>query len=531
MKRAPALFILFICCVWNMNPGMAQSLPVGMPVLEDYYRRSQLLGQIDSSISFTVRPLFPQALNVEDIFHPDSNLNDERRHISPEFKNNKSILRILPITWQQQYNTHHPYGWNDGSMIRAKGYQMMFSAGVYAKYGPLSVQLSPEFVFAENKTFAEYPTYYNNTDLPERYGEKAYYKLSWGQSSIRLSFGPVSLGLSDENLWWGPGIRNSLLMSNSASGFKHLTLNTVRPIRMAIGSIEGQIIAGRLEDSGFTPPKPDDWRYLSAMVFSYQPKWVPGLFLGLTRSFQAYHRSIRTFADYFPLFRAYQKVKDKVQNAYGSDAKDQLTSLFVRWLLTNAKAELYFEYGLNDNSYNLRDFVQSPEHSRTYIFGMRKLLPFRNRQDEHIQVSMEVTQLQQSIDRIVRDAGAWYIHGQIIHGYTNLGEVLGAGIGPGSNLQSFDISWIKELKRIGLQLERYVHNNDFYYAAINNGPNGQWIDLSVSANGDWNYKNLLFNAKLQAIQSLNYQWKSGINGLPKENVFNLHGDFGVTYRF
>jgi hypothetical protein len=46
-------------------------------------------------------------------------------------------------------------------------------------------------------------------------------KAFWGQSSIRLTFGPASIGLSNENIWWGPGIRNSLIMSNNAPGFKH----------------------------------------------------------------------------------------------------------------------------------------------------------------------------------------------------------------------------------------------------------------------------------------------------------------------
>ncbi|HCN83507.1 MAG TPA: hypothetical protein DIT07_07765, partial [Sphingobacteriaceae bacterium] len=283
-----------------MNPGMAQSLPVGTPALEEYYRRLQLLGEIDSTISFTVRPLFP-ASAITRLPIRDSTLNNESRLYRSE--ENKSIIKLLPLTWQQQYNSHHPYGWNDGSMIRAKGYQSMFSAGLFAKYGFVSIQLKPEFVFAENKAFREYPVYSNTIDLPERYGHKAYTQLSWGQSNIRLNFGPVSFGLSNENLWWGPGIRNSLLMSNSAPGFKHLTLNTTKPIKTYIGSFEGQIVAGRLEGSRFTAGLSDDWRYLSAMVISYHPKWVPGLFLGLTRSFQTYHENLKGFSDYIPLFR------------------------------------------------------------------------------------------------------------------------------------------------------------------------------------------------------------------------------------
>ena len=50
-----AFIIILLSPVWVV----AQFLPVGTPVLEDYYRRAQLLGEIDSSISFTSRPIYP----------------------------------------------------------------------------------------------------------------------------------------------------------------------------------------------------------------------------------------------------------------------------------------------------------------------------------------------------------------------------------------------------------------------------------------------------------------------------------------
>ena len=249
----------------------AQSLPVGTPVLEDYYRRAQLLGKIDSSISFTSRPIYPAAsLKLQNVFDPDGNLEKTRDKNFDgiyRFGGKFGMIQLLPITWQHQFNTHHPYSLNDGAMIPARGYQTMFSAGIYAGLGPLSFQLRPEAVYAENKAsqgfYKEHPdhiwaAYYSThyyIDLPERFGEKPYQKLFWGQSSVRLTLGPLSLGLSNENLWWGPGIRNSLMMSNSAAGFQHFTLNTVKPFKTFIGSFEGQIIGGRLENSGFAPPE------------------------------------------------------------------------------------------------------------------------------------------------------------------------------------------------------------------------------------------------------------------------------------
>jgi len=41
-------------------------------------------------------------------------------------------------------------------------------------------------------------------------------------------------------------------MSNTASGFKHISLNTSRPINTPIGSFETQIVAGVLKSSRVT---------------------------------------------------------------------------------------------------------------------------------------------------------------------------------------------------------------------------------------------------------------------------------------
>jgi hypothetical protein len=559
-------FVLNIVCVLTsltFNKVIAQSLPVGTPVLDDYYRRHQLLGKIDSNVSFTIRPLFPTALKVKDVFDPDSSFRkDSYTKTGPiTFGKGRGLIQILPLSWQQQFNSDHPYGWNDGAMIPAKGYQTMISGGVFLKYGPLNIQLRPEFVYAANSEFngynanhtgqdlVAYYSYFNYIDQPERYGNGVYSKAFWGQSSIRLTFGPASIGLSNENIWWGPGVRNSLIMSNNAPGFKHITLSTVRPINTYIGSFEGQVIAGRLDASKYPPlavntlsdgtelniPKRDDWRYFTGFNLNYHPKWVTGLTLGLIRTFDAYMKDVKGFSGYFPFFVPYQK-----QTIINGDPfpRDQLTSLYARWLFTKAQAEVYFEYGLNDNSYNFRDFIGSPEHSRAYIFGLRKMINLNNYANQHILFSAEITQLSQTPDRLVRDANGWYVHSGVTQGHTNQGQILGAGTGSGGNLQSMDISWVSGLKKLGISFERYEHNVDFARVAFPdiNGNSRKWVDFAFALNGEWNYKNLIFNAKLQEIKSLNYEWVLKDYDptkyyIPHNDVFNFHGELGVTYRF
>ena len=515
-------FILFFFPIVYTDFIFAQSLPLGTAAIEDYYLRKQLNGELDPSISFTVRPVFPFLNESNKRIEADSLLNLGKQIFSSAI--GKSKILILPFVWQHRYNSHPSNNRNDGAMIPAKGYQSLLSAGFYAKTGPLSVQIRPEYVFAGNSKFNEYSSHVGNADLPARFGNDPYSRLSWGQSSIRLNFDPISIGLSNENVWWGPGKQNSILMSNTAPGFKHLTLNTSRPIKTPIGSLETQILSGRLEGSGFKSNLPDDWRYLSGLVLSYQPRWLPGLFLGMSRSFQIYNEDMDdSFGDYMPILQAFQKIKTKED----FKRRDQLTSLFARWLLTGSRAEVYFEYGKNDHSWNTRDFLMSPYHSRAYTLGMSKLVPYQGKEDEFIQLGVELTHMEQSIDRQFRNAGEWYTHYQVLHGYTNRGEVLGAGIGPGGNLVSVNVSWVKGLKQIGLQFERYEHNGDL----ANVFGYGPWIDFNMAALGSWTHNKFIFNAKLHGIQSVNYQWLSGPLGSPNKNVFHLNGEVGMMYRF
>ncbi len=151
-------FILLIYFFVNCDFVFAQSLPLGTPALEDYYLRKQLNGELDPTISFTVRPVFPFLNEANNRNESDTLLNPNRQIFSSA--SGKSKILILPFAWQQRYNGHPSNNRNDGAMIPAKGYQSLISAGFYAKAGPLSVQIRPEYVFAGNAKFREFRSHY-----------------------------------------------------------------------------------------------------------------------------------------------------------------------------------------------------------------------------------------------------------------------------------------------------------------------------------------------------------------------------------
>jgi len=554
----PILFCLFTALVFSYLHVYGQSLPVGIPVLEDAYRRAQLAGTFDESVSFTIRPLYP------------SLINERQSSDSSTIREEKFQFKLLPLTWKQQYNSDHPEGLNDGAMIPARGYQTMVSGGIFAKYRWLSVQFMPEFVYAENRAFQGFPdelsdyawgVYYNyilnKIDIPERFGKASYNKAFWGQSSIRLTFDPISIGFSKENLWWGPGMQNALLMTNNAPGFKHITINTVRPIRTFIGSFEGQLIGGRLDASGYPgidstrlaqhgityAAKPNDWRYLSGLTLTYQPRWLPGLFLGAARSYVGYHQDFEgnIIDDYVPVLitNGLKKMLGiKVENLL--DKRDELASVFVRWVASKSHMEVYMEYGREDHGIDATDLLLELEHSDAYILGFRKLTPLKNRQDEYIDIHAEITQLSSNLtswNRASYKAMGWYSHHQVLDGYTHNGQYLGAGIGTSSNMQSLNISWVKKMKRIGLEFKRVAHVENFW-AVVSKDYRTHWVDVGGAIIGEWDYKQLLFNTKIQLVGSNNYQflyapvpsdppqwWDHG------KIRYNVHAEFGITYIF
>lgn len=536
------ILIVQFYCSFHLH---GQSLPVGTHILEDNYRKSQLIGNFDQSVSFTVRPFLPLLKN-------ESQQKDSTKKVVL-----KHLFQFLPITLNQQYNTKHPEGLNDAAMIPARGYQAMLSGGFIAKYGWLSVQFRPEFVFAENRAYKGFPdelssqawnVYYyhilSNIDVPDRFGMTSYKKAFWGQSNISLTLNPISVGLSNENLWWGPGIQNSLLMANNAPGFKHLALKTVRPIYTKIGSFEGQLICGRLDASGYpgidtsrltqhnitTESIIKDWRLISGLVLTYQPKWLSGLFLGVTKSNIDYSRRFvgNIIDDYLPVLNINALKNLMGINITYNDSADELASAFIRWVVPKSHLEVYFEYGREDHCLDVTDLLLELEYSDAYILGFRKLIPLKKRKYEFIDVQVEMTHLEKNIISWNRTLtpGLWYVHTMTEDGYTNNGQYIGAGIGTGSNMQSINISWIKNMKRLGLEFKRVAHEEDFWYT-VSRDSKTHWVDIGGALIGEWDYKQFLINTKIQLVGSQNYQYLYS----PGKITYNLHTELGITYLF
>lgn len=542
------ILVLFI----YIHKAFSQNFAPGTAILEEYGRRGQLLEDgLDSLYQQGLRP----DLSIQSLF------------LAPqkESESKKISYTVFPVQSTMLYNSKRPYGYGGFGMHNGRGYEQYFSAGVYGRLGFLHLQLQPEFVFAQNKSYQGFGSnfssqvlkdrfhYWNRNDKPELLALGNSSRLWWGQSSLTARFGGFETGISTRTIWWGPGQWNSLTFSGNSEGFPHLTLHAHRPLKTFMGHFEGQLILGRLESSGMNAsqneelnelyflPLDDDWRYLNAINVSYQPKWVPGLHIGFIRTFQQYSaKQGDQFRDYFPIFDAFQKkefFEDGNSVAFDREARDQQATLFFKFLNHKAKFEIYGEYGRRDHALTWRDAILNPEHSRAYLMGFQKLVSLR-RQNSYLQIKAEILHQQESVNRYIRYEGLggrtpWAAHYQV-RGFTNRGKALGSGIGTGSNSQTFEVAYVEDFNKLGIMVERIANHQDFYYRAF--GQKSEmlpWVDFTIGVLANRKWKNFLIGSQFQLVNGTNYQWQSDSSTselFPKgKDLLSIHGKIHLVY--
>ena len=386
-----------------------------------------------------------------------------------------TVTVFEPVS-QTTYNSAFPFGWNDGAMWAGRGLSTQLTAGAALRAGPLRAQLVPTVWWSENRSFDMAPLrgatataspfadawYSRYIDLPQRFGTGSFARLDPGQSSISVDAYGARAGYGTENMWWGPGIDNTLLQTNAGPGFRHAFLGTSKPANVWIGRIEVLYSLGWLDESGYwsTTPLGQDRRWLNSLAVVFEPRGMPGLYLGGARTFVALLDSNPiTFREIRQILQSLEKKNfaDTISNPGGDDRRNQMASLWLRWLLPEAGFEFYAEYGRNDHSWDGRDLALEPEHSAAYQLGLQKVWRVR---DGVLAGRAEVTNLTRSITGMLRPTPTWYVHHRVLEGYTERGQLIGAGVGPGGDMQTIAFDWFEPRGRAGFLLQRRRINTD-----------------------------------------------------------------------
>jgi hypothetical protein len=143
--------------------------------------------------------------------------------------------------------------------------------------------------------------------------------------------------------------------------------------------------------------------------------------------------------------------------------KDQIFSLFARWVLPADGVEVYVEWARRELRPSLRDLLTTPNHTQGYTLGAQWRSDIWHSGSFRLQT--ELTQLEQSATFRDRPVGSWYTSRRVVQGYTNRGEVIGASIGPGASSQWVAVDYLRTGWRIGVYGGRIRWNEDVHSTA------------------------------------------------------------------
>lgn len=451
-----------------MPPGMgAQAPPLGGPE-ESYLRVLEISGNGIPG-SFTVRPSAEGRTAAGATGHPWA----DRLTAEPARTFRDGAAHAGDTRLRTFANTRVPRGWNDGAVRQGRGLTTALDTRASIRWKGLSATFNPTLIHNQNASFDLAPVEpsgqpafaypWRRIDYPQRFGPDAYWTFDLGQSGVALDWKAARLSFGNERMWWGPGIRNAIVMSDNAPGFLHTSLETNGPVDIGIGELEGQWIWGGLGQSDYFDPSVDTDRFITGIVLAYSPSWLEGLTVGGTRVFQAYRPDDGLpVSDYFLVVQGLLKTSQiSEEQPEGNDEADQMLSLFTRWVFPESGAEVYAEWARTDHALDFEDFFQEPEHSQGYTLGLRKVT---SRSDDRIFVlSTELTHLEASATFQLRPRPTYYEHSVVTQGHTHKGQILGAWIGPGGNSQFLGFEMFERWGSAEIFIQRQVHDNDAFW--------------------------------------------------------------------
>lgn len=406
-------------------------------------------------------------------------------------------VRVLAPELRIAANSALPVSLNDGPLRASRGFNGMVTAGVDLRFGDVRIVLAPQFIAEQNLAFQviQYPqgptlprsVWANpfhplpeSIDLPLRFGDQPNRRVDAGQSSVTLQLGRTEVGAATENIWWGPGIRNAIILSNNAGGFPHLLARSREPMSTRLGSFDFDIVLGQLTESSFFDlDGSNDYRTVAGGALAWRPAGATGLQLGLSRL-----------------------------RISGTEGHDQMSSLFGRWLFPSAGFEMYAEWARFEDPKSLRDFLEYPNHAQGYTLGLQWAHPLAQRRTFRLQT--EVSYLEPSASLRLRPVLTSYTSQQVPQGFTQRGEVLGASIGPGSSSQwlagdVFAPSW-----RVGVFAGRVRYDNGTLYEPIVPGFKLQDLSILGGVRASRAYRGVHLAVEFTDTARLNYLYQAYI---------------------
>lgn len=375
-------------------------------------------------------------------------------------------------------NTSYPRGLNDGPVWKGKGLTSELHFGVNGKLGALSYTFYPVIYHSQNLSFELAPQANTTTspygykftgglgggiDWVQRYGGSSFAAFHPGQSEVKLELGKFVTSISTQNYSVGPSVFNPIILSRQGGGFPHIRIGSdpldLKIRNVELGKLEANFLAGILKESDyFDTDKENNSSYFNGLFLAYTPPFLENLTLGFNK---ALYKEITRFSAQDLI-----SVIEVLDTATFNGQFDQIASATMDWTFPSEGFRAYVEFALNDYG-SFKNGLEL-EHSRAYTLGFEKHSKLKN--NDQLDITYEHTNLSRNHTYMWRPAPPYYIHGTNHKGYTNRGQMIGAGIGPGSNSDMLQIKYLHGKSIIGISAQRIEYNKDYFVVNIKERP-------------------------------------------------------------
>lgn len=377
-------------------------------------------------------------------------------------------------------NSGHPWGWNDGALRAGVGSNLRLAGGIIGRHRRVTWMFAPQVVSEQNGFVPVYP--YNDSqqprrspwahpfhgppesiDLPLRYGDKPRTAFD-AEFRIALDL-PAKLrsGVGREHRWWGPSVRNPLLLGASAPPFNQVFVESREPYRTRFGDFDATLLLGELREGEFFDfDARNDARQLSAAAVTWRPAAGAGSLLpeiGASRAVMR-ARAPRITGLFDFLADVGRPFSDSTDIAKGLD---QISTVWMRWVVPESRLDAWMEFARYEQPINLRDFLVNPGHTIGYTVGFAWAPDFRG---GTLLLQSEMSFAEPSPSIRVRPVGSSYASPSVLQGWTHHGQMLGPGMGPAASTQWGTLDWRGPTWRMGLDLGRLRRDNNVLFTGV-----------------------------------------------------------------
>lgn len=300
----------------------------------------------------------------------------------------------ISYSYYDYYNTGFSNIDNNGELISYQNHSSYLNYSLSHLSDFIYFKFSPQLNLTNNgksSTQKDNGTFSYLNDRTERYSKRVDYKYL-AQSTFALHYKHIGFGISNQNMWIGPGFHSSLSQSNNAPGFNHFFMGTMKQKKYKnIGidlkyflserqNYETNFFHTNLSTSLTYYNNPTitigfSRTYLSGGIDN-QNKWT--LFDASKLVFEPLFGKNKTGLNYTGL--------EEEEPLYW-DKWDQLLVGFINIYFPKIKSHYYLELGTDDSRANLIDLKAHWDHSLGYIIGFKKYGLFGN---PHVFLGMEI---------------------------------------------------------------------------------------------------------------------------------------------